>query len=101
MTYLSGTPGLDENGVVPSDFADEARQAWRNVEAAPKRAGSTLADVVNGRQWLTRREDIPAYAGGRNEFIEHNPTFTLGVIPGLVWPGIHVEVEVMATRRSR
>jgi hypothetical protein len=24
---VSGTPGLDENGNIPADFADEARQA--------------------------------------------------------------------------
>src|SRR5436305_10307026 len=30
---VSGTPGLDENGNIPADFADEARQAWRNVAA--------------------------------------------------------------------
>jgi hypothetical protein len=36
----------------------------------------------------------------RDEFITHQPTFMLGVIPGLVWPSIDVEVEVTAVRRS-
>lgn len=26
---VSGTPGLGENGSIPANFADEARQAWR------------------------------------------------------------------------
>ena len=30
---VSGTPGLDENGAIPADFADEARQAWQNIGA--------------------------------------------------------------------
>jgi hypothetical protein len=36
---VSGTPGLDENGNIPADFADEARQAWRNVAAILEKAG--------------------------------------------------------------
>jgi 2-iminobutanoate/2-iminopropanoate deaminase len=36
---VSGTPGLDENGNIPADFAEEARQAWRNVAAILEKAG--------------------------------------------------------------
>jgi 2-iminobutanoate/2-iminopropanoate deaminase len=32
--------------------------------------------------------------------IKHQPTFMLGVIPGLVWPNIRVEIEVTAVRPS-
>ena len=51
---VSGTPGLDENGNVPADFADEARQAWRNVAAILEKAGASISDIVSIRQYVTR-----------------------------------------------
>lgn len=55
---VSGTPGLDDNGAIPADFAHEARQAWRNVAAILDKAGASVADIVSVRQYLTRQEDI-------------------------------------------
>jgi 2-iminobutanoate/2-iminopropanoate deaminase len=98
LIYLSGTPGLAADGRLPDDFSEEARQAWRNVEAALTQAGSSLADIVSVRQWLTSADDIPAYAAVRAEVIKHEPAFMLGVIPGLVWPQLRVEIEVTAVR---
>jgi enamine deaminase RidA (YjgF/YER057c/UK114 family) len=93
---VSGTPGLDENGAIPADFADEARQAWRNVATILGRAGASLGDVVSVRQYLTRAEDIKAYTAVRKEMITHEPAFMLLVVDALVWPQIHVEIEVVA-----
>jgi hypothetical protein len=42
--------------------------------------------------------DIPAYAAVRSEMIKHEPAFMLGVISGLVWPQLRVEIEVTAVR---
>ncbi|HEY6480473.1 MAG TPA: Rid family hydrolase [Streptosporangiaceae bacterium] len=98
LIYLSGTPGLTPDGHLPEDFSAEARQAWRNVETALTRAGSSLADIVSVRQWLTSADLIPAYAAVRAEVIKHEPAFMLGIIPGLVWPQLRVEIEVTAVR---
>jgi 2-iminobutanoate/2-iminopropanoate deaminase len=93
---VSGTPGLDESGATPADFADEARQAWQNVATILDRAGASLSDIVSVRQYLTRPEDIAVYAAVRKEVIMHEPVFMLSVVNALVWPSIHVEVEVVA-----
>jgi 2-iminobutanoate/2-iminopropanoate deaminase len=93
---VSGTPGLDESGAIPADFADEARQAWRNVGAILAKAGASLSDIVSVRQYLTRREDLEAYVAVRKEVITHEPAFMLLITDALVWPGMHVEVEVVA-----
>ena len=37
----------------------------------------------------------------RSEVIKHEPTFMLGVLSGLVWPQIRVEIEVTAVRPAR
>lgn len=99
LVVTSGTPGLREDGTLPADFSDEAVQAWRNVERALAAAGARLADVVQVRQWLTSAEDIKAYGAVRSRFITHEPVFMLAVVPGLVWPNIRLEIEVVAAVR--
>ncbi len=96
QVIVSGTPGLDENGAIPADFADEARQAWRNVAAILSKAGASISDIVSVRQYLTRPEDIKAYVDVRKEMIKHEPAFMLSVVSALVWPEIHVEIEAVA-----
>jgi 2-iminobutanoate/2-iminopropanoate deaminase len=98
LIYTSGTPGLRPDGTLPQDFSEEAAQAWRNVEDALKRSGAALVDIISVRQWLTDAADIPAYAAVRKSVIHHQPVFMLGVIPGLVWPDMRVEIEVIAVR---
>jgi 2-iminobutanoate/2-iminopropanoate deaminase len=99
VIYTSGTPGLRPDGTLPTDFTEEAIQAWRNVEEALSRAGTVLADIVSVRQWLIDSADIPAYAAVRSSVIRHQPVFMLAVVPALVWPDIRVEIEVTAIRR--
>ncbi|MGB3475591.1 MAG: Rid family hydrolase [Mycobacterium sp.] len=94
--FVSGTPGLRVDGTPPEDFTDEARQCWANVESALANAGAKLTDVVYMRQWLTSRDDIPAYLAVSKEFIHHQPAAMLSIIDGLVWPNLRVEVEVTA-----
>ncbi len=98
---VSGTPGLDRNGNIPADFADEARQAWRNVAAILEKAGASIGDIVSIRQYLTREEDIKTYVAVQKEIITHEPAAMLLVATTMVWPEIHVEVEAVAVVRSR
>jgi 2-iminobutanoate/2-iminopropanoate deaminase len=98
LIYTSGTPGLRPDGTLPQDFSEEAAQAWRNVEDALNRSGAALVDIISVRQWLTDAADIPAYAAVRKSVIHHQPVFMLGVIPGLVWRDMRVEIEVIAVR---
>jgi enamine deaminase RidA (YjgF/YER057c/UK114 family) len=98
---VSGTPGLDVDGNIPSDFAGEARQAWLNVQAILQKAGASIDDIVSVRQYLTRPEDIKTYVEVRKEMIAHEPAFMLSVVDALVWPSIHIEIEVVALIPAR
>jgi enamine deaminase RidA (YjgF/YER057c/UK114 family) len=93
---VSGTPGLDENGRIPADFADEARQVWRNIAAILEKAGASISDIVSVRQYLTREEDIKTYVEVRNEMVTHEPAGMLLVTKAMAWPEIHVEIEAVA-----
>jgi 2-iminobutanoate/2-iminopropanoate deaminase len=94
--FVSGTPGLREDGTVPEDFTDEARQCWANVERALGKAGAKLVDIVYMRQWVTSRDYAPAYLAVSKEVLRHHPAAMFSIIDGLVWPNIRVEVEVTA-----
>jgi 2-iminobutanoate/2-iminopropanoate deaminase len=94
--FVSGTPGLREDGTPPGDFTDEARQCWANVEEALGKAGAQLTNIVYMRQWLTSRDNVSAYLAVSKEVIHHQPAAMLCIIDGLVWPNLRVEVEVTA-----
>jgi 2-iminobutanoate/2-iminopropanoate deaminase len=94
--FVSGTPGLREDGTPPEDFTDEARQCWANIEEALGKAGAQLADIVYMRQWLTSRDNVSAYLAVSKEVLHHQPAAMLSIIDGLVWPNLRVEVEVTA-----
>jgi enamine deaminase RidA (YjgF/YER057c/UK114 family) len=94
--FVSGTPGLRDDGTPPEDFTDEARLCWANVENALGKAGAKLTDIVSVRQWLTSRDNLPAYLALFTEIIHHQPAAMLSIIDGLVWPNLRLEIEVIA-----
>lgn len=96
MIFVSGTPGVREDGTLPEDFTDEARQCWINVEDALGKAGAKLTDIVYMRQWVTSRDNASAYLAVSQGLIRHRPAAMFSIIDGLVWPNIRVEVEVIA-----
>ncbi|OBK66469.1 enamine deaminase RidA [Mycobacterium colombiense] len=94
--FVAGTPGVREDGSLPEDFTDEARQCWANVESALRKAGAELTDIVYMRQWVTSRDNASTYLAVSKEIIRHEPAGMFSIIDGLVWPNIRVEVEVIA-----
>jgi enamine deaminase RidA (YjgF/YER057c/UK114 family) len=94
--FVSGTPGLTEDGSLADDITGQATQAWRNVEAILTRAGASLADIVSVRQWLVNADDMADYVAVRSQVLKHESASMLAVVPALVWPNIKVEIEVVA-----
>jgi 2-iminobutanoate/2-iminopropanoate deaminase len=95
----SGTPGLSTTGELPGDIGGQAELAWTHIVRMLEQARMTVADIVKVTQYLTRPEDIPAYAKVRTRFLgEARPASMLLVIPQLVRPEFLVEVEVMAAK---
>jgi 2-iminobutanoate/2-iminopropanoate deaminase len=93
----SGTPGLTTGGELPPDITGQAERAWEHILAVLGRANMSAADIVKVTQYLTRAEDIPAYAAVRKRMLgDARPAFMLLVVPQLVWPQILLEVEVIA-----
>ena len=59
----SGTPGLAVNGDgLPKDITGQAELAWQHIIGILGKAGMSVTDIVKVTQYLTRADDIMAYA---------------------------------------
>ena len=97
----SGTPGFTDGSKVPTDITGQSELAWENVLRVLTKADMTVQDIVKVTQYLTRADDIKAYAQVRNRFLgAARPASMLLVIPQLVWPNLLVEVEIIAAKGS-
>jgi 2-iminobutanoate/2-iminopropanoate deaminase len=95
----SGTPGFTEASKVPEDIVGQSELAWENVLRILAKANMKVEDIVKVTQYLTRAEDIKAYAQVRSRFLgAARPASMLLVVPQLVWPNLLVEVEITAAK---
>mgnify|MGYP001251085854 CR=1 FL=1 len=94
---VSGTTGFDyEKMSISEDVAEQAAQAFRNIEKALGQAGATLADVVRVRYIFPKAEDFePCLPVMGRHFGDVRPAATL-IVAGLVDPRMKIEIEVTA-----
>jgi enamine deaminase RidA (YjgF/YER057c/UK114 family) len=99
--FVAGTTGFDyEQMMIAEDPAEQAQQAFRNIERALAEAGAKLADVVRVRYYLPDIANWPAIMPVLGEvFATIRPAAT-SVICGLVDPRMKIEIEVTARVRS-
>ena len=84
-------------GAIPEDAAEQARLAFRIIEAALAEAGAGFEDVVRATYYLTDAGDFPALMPVFGEvFGDIRPAATAVVVAGLVDPAMKIEIEVTA-----
>ena len=100
IVYVSGTPGIDsDNGDLPENFEEQAELAWINVTRILAEADMGVEDIVKLTQHLIRREDMQIYRDIRTRHLGiHKPASMLTILPGLVWPNMLIELEVVAAK---
>ncbi len=97
--YIAGQVGItvDGNVVSQDDATAQARQIWRNLEAAVKSAGGALENIVKTTTYVT---DIGHSAAARQVraelFPTKPPTSTLVVVSQLASPDYLMEIEAIA-----
>src|SRR5579863_3387997 len=99
--FVSGTTGFDYRTMtIEPGIEAQARQAFRNIEAALAEAGASLADVVRVHYYLPQAADWPKVTPVLGQvFGDIRPAAT-ALICGLVDPRMRIEIEVTAQRQS-
>jgi enamine deaminase RidA (YjgF/YER057c/UK114 family) len=85
---------------IPDDVVAQAEQCFRNIDAALKQAGASLADVVRVHYILPDAADFePCWPVTRKYFGEVRPAATM-YSAALADPRIKIEIEVTALKRQ-
>jgi len=99
--FVAGTTGFDyARMTIVEDAAEQARQAFRNIEAALTEAGASLADVVRVRYYVPNPADWPVVVPMLGEVLGAIRPAATALFCGLVDPRMKIEIEVTARRRQ-
>ena len=99
--FVSGTTGFDySNMTIAAGLLEQTEQCFRNIEAALREAGSSLADTVRVTYILPDATQFPeCWPVLRKYFGEIRPAATM-ICAGLADPRMRIEIEVTARKRS-
>jgi enamine deaminase RidA (YjgF/YER057c/UK114 family) len=99
--FVAGTTGFDyAQMTIADDPADQARQAFRNIETALAEAAASLADIVRVKYYVPEAADWPAIVPVLGEVFGAIRPAATALICGLVDPRMKIEIEVTAKRGS-
>jgi enamine deaminase RidA (YjgF/YER057c/UK114 family) len=97
--FVSGTVATNENGelVAPGDPYAQTIQVLENLKRALERAGSSLADVVRTRMFVTDISQWKAYGRAHGEYFRDiRPVTSMIEVKGLIDPSLMIEIEADA-----
>jgi enamine deaminase RidA (YjgF/YER057c/UK114 family) len=99
--FVSGTTGFDYAAMtISDDVVEQAEQCFRNIAAALREAGASLADVVRVTYIVPEQADFePCWPVLRKHLGEVRPAATM-IRAGVADPRIRIEIEVTA-RKAR
>jgi enamine deaminase RidA (YjgF/YER057c/UK114 family) len=97
--FVAGTTGFDyAQMTIAEDPAEQARQAFRNIETALAEAGARLADIVRVRYYVPNPADWPAVVPVLGEVFGTIRPAATALVCGLVDRRMKIEIEVTARR---
>ena len=99
--FVSGTTGFDYSTMsIGTGLPEQTEQCLKNIEAALRQAGSSLADTVRVTYILPNAAEFSeCWPVLRKYFGEIRPAATM-ISAGLADPRMRIEIEVTARKRS-
>lgn len=105
VVYVAGQVAVNESGelVGEHDALAQARQAYANLDAVLRAAGSNLHSLLKVTVFLTDIANLEAAGRARREFVpaEAYPASTLVEVSSLADPRWLIEVEAVAAVAER
>jgi enamine deaminase RidA (YjgF/YER057c/UK114 family) len=99
--FVAGTTGFDYASMtISDDVAEQTRQTFRNIEAALKKAGSSLNDAVRVHYLVPDLADWPKIFPVFKEFLSDSRPAATSFVCNLMDPRMKIEIEVTARKRS-
>ncbi len=100
--FVAGTTGFDYAAMsISTELAEQVHQTFRNVSAALKQAGASLADVVRVNYIIPKAKDWTEIAPLLGQYFGEIRPASTAIIAGLVDSRMRIEVEVTARRRAK
>ncbi|MBK79806.1 MAG: hypothetical protein CMQ43_02660 [Gammaproteobacteria bacterium] len=98
LLLCSGQLGLDADGAVPAEPAEEFRLAWQAVGRILEAAGLGFDDVLELTTFhVGLRDHLRAFLAVKDEFLQAPwPAWTAIGVSELAVPGARVEIKVTA-----
>ena len=96
ILFISGQIGMETDGTVPDGMAEQARLAWRNLEAQLTAAGMGFDNLVKVTMIIPNPADIPSTRPARAQALgDRRPASTV-IVAGLADPAWKIEIEGIA-----
>lgn len=101
FVFVSGTTGFDyATMTISEDPAEQARQTFRNIQAALQKAGASLDDAVRVTYYMPNAADWPKIYPVFKEFLAESRPASSALICGLIDPRMKIEIEITARKRG-
>jgi enamine deaminase RidA (YjgF/YER057c/UK114 family) len=101
LLFVAGQVAIDPKGqpVGPGDYAAQADQVFRNLEAALAAGGATFRDVVKLGIFLLDVSHLPEIRTVRDRYVDtaHPPASTAVQVVRLFRPEFLVEIDAVAS----
>ena len=96
MLFISGQVGVEADGTMPTGMTEQARIAWRNLDAQLKAASMGLDNLVKVTMIIPDPADIPASRPVRAEALGDRRSASMVIVAGLANPAWKIEIEGIA-----
>jgi len=97
--YISGQTGVNPDGSIPEDTAEQADIAWHNLIEILKAADMGVENIVKVTTLVTDVSDNVVAREKRTQYAGHyQGTSTFMVVAGLANPKLKFEIEAIAAK---
>ena len=100
LIFISGQVGMNKGGKLSNDFAEQARQAFTNLETALAAAGARPSNLVKLNFYVVglNHEKLLALREARDKIIDrdHPPASTLAGVQALFREDVQIEIDAEA-----